>query len=560
MLMSMPAMFRDPLCVLLPEPPWLKILPSHGLVIPIHRFNYTLIYTIGAQKDIQPTIESLKTHHKPASKQQIQRIRSVQAACEFRHLVIDEEISAVDAEDSRRFLLFERDQVMKQAEMCAASLAPIRRTPSEILGEIFLWCLPQTCHPNAEEAPLLLCRVSRFWRYVAESTPQLWSEFSVIPDDLYRRGRYSRLPIYRQHIGMVAEQWISRAGFHSPLSLRLDGSLLVLNIQTIQYFVKNILIQNSARCRTLYLEPPSPSSFDTFFTLTSSHIPLLEHLILKVDQAQKPMPVFETPPRLRKLSITHASGYRHIHPLPWSQLTHLEISSPTEVTTWITIFSQCVMLQHGVFNLWQTHPPLHGDDVIFPHLHDLDIRFEGTLLALFESFHLPVLAKLCLRDFIGCKPFDMWHRLPQLQTLSFVGGVLPDIVDLLELASSVSELTFSGIDLFNFESLFYSLMPKLDQLPTVPRLAKISLDIHSRFITSQFPSQLFVRMIYSRQSTLPGRLPVRLRHVALHAPPNKVDPAALKELNGMLSPLQEAGLLLTWDFDGKTFECPSAWY
>jgi hypothetical protein len=455
--------------------------------------------------------------------------------------------------------------VMKQAEMCAASLAPIRRAPSEVLGEIFIQCLPQICHPDVAEAPLLLCRISRFWRYVAESTPQLWREFAVVEGDLYRRQpRHAyRFPLYRQNITWIAQQWVTRAGSQSQLSLRFDGSLHALDVQAIEYLVKATLIQNSSRCRTLHLEPPSTSSFDSFFALPSSHLSSLEFLILDVDQAHKAMPVFESAPRLRKLSITHASRYGHIHPFPWFQLTHLEISSPTEVSSWITIFPQCIRLQHGTFNLWQAQPPFHGEDVVFPHLHDLDIRFEGTLLALFESFHLPVLTKLCLRDFVGCKPFDIWHRLPRLQKLSFVGGVLPDLVDLLDLATSVVELAFSSVDLFQFDLLFQSLTQTPGSTPIVPKLTKISLDIYSRFTFTKFPNHLFVDMIRSRQSTspphAPGWSPAFLQHVILHAPSNKVDATTLNGLKALLSPLQGQGLLFTWDIDGKPFDHPAIW-
>ncbi|KAF9462009.1 hypothetical protein BDZ94DRAFT_1310031 [Collybia nuda] len=522
-----------------------------------------------AWEDIQPTIELLKTHHEPASEQQIQRIRSFQKTCEFRHLVIDEEISAVDDGDCRRSLSLERERVMKQAEMCAASLAPIRRAPPEILGEIFIWCLPQTRHLNVEEAPLILCRVSRFWRYVAESTPQLWCDFSVVEDDLVRRSRFTRFLLLRQHVISIAKQWVSRAGHHLPLSLRLDKTSAARDLYTAKQLVDEVLIQNSARFRTLHLEPPTPSSFNSFFLLPSSHLPSLEHLILKVDRIQRPMLVFQSAPHLRHLSINYcASRYDRIHPFPWSQLTYLEVSSATEEVIWTNVFSQCTMLQHGIFNVCPDDPPIHRDvpraDVTYPHLHDLDVRFEGTLSELFESFHLPVLKKLCLRDFIGCHPTEMRHRLPQLDNLAFVGGIMPHITDLLELASSASELIFSGVDLFNFQALFSSLTPTPGEVPPMPNLTKLSLDIYSRFHGSRFPSQLFVDMIRTRQPPFPSHLSectlAHLWDITLHTPANRVDAITVTELAALLPPLEEKGLVLTWNPSSEAVGYPSAWY
>jgi len=53
--------------------------------------------------------------------------------------------------------------------------------PSELLGEIFLRCLPQTNYvtPSLDECPIVLTRVCRHWRAVALSTPRLWASLSI---------------------------------------------------------------------------------------------------------------------------------------------------------------------------------------------------------------------------------------------------------------------------------------------------------------------------------------------------------------------------------------------
>ncbi|KAF8874601.1 hypothetical protein BD779DRAFT_249504 [Infundibulicybe gibba] len=68
----------------------------------------------------------------------------------------------------------------------------VSRLPPEILGEIFLHCLPLGKRGtfSTRHAPWLLTKVCRSWRKVALSTPLLWSRF---PSSLKRNpgGRWS---------------------------------------------------------------------------------------------------------------------------------------------------------------------------------------------------------------------------------------------------------------------------------------------------------------------------------------------------------------------------------
>ncbi|KAG2090575.1 hypothetical protein BD769DRAFT_413506 [Suillus cothurnatus] len=54
--------------------------------------------------------------------------------------------------------------------------SPICRLPSEILSEIFLYCLPKDKHLTytSRQAPMLLTRICRQWREVAVGLPMLW--------------------------------------------------------------------------------------------------------------------------------------------------------------------------------------------------------------------------------------------------------------------------------------------------------------------------------------------------------------------------------------------------
>ncbi|KAJ7727922.1 hypothetical protein B0H16DRAFT_1778190 [Mycena metata] len=80
--------------------------------------------------------------------------------------------------------------------------------PPEILSEIFVHCLPAWPRPDPDQAPLLLCRVSRRFREVAVSTPRLWSSLCVDFGD------------YNYPCESIPSLWLSRAR-SVPLSLWL---------------------------------------------------------------------------------------------------------------------------------------------------------------------------------------------------------------------------------------------------------------------------------------------------------------------------------------------------
>ncbi|KAF9553702.1 hypothetical protein CPC08DRAFT_645272, partial [Agrocybe pediades] len=73
----------------------------------------------------------------------------------------------------------EENSIRQDLDMYSRILSPIRRLPFDILGEIFLHCLsedelwPPTLN-DISQAPLLLMRVCRTWRYTTLACPRLW--------------------------------------------------------------------------------------------------------------------------------------------------------------------------------------------------------------------------------------------------------------------------------------------------------------------------------------------------------------------------------------------------
>lgn len=114
-------------------------------------------------------------------------------------------------------LLSERDMLNARIESYRSILSPIRMLPLDILGEIFVRCLPEhnpvMCR---KEAPLVLGRVCSLWRSLSLHLPVLWAGLHVvIPSTQY----VQRLAFVIEGI----ETWLGRSG-SLPLSLSVFGN------------------------------------------------------------------------------------------------------------------------------------------------------------------------------------------------------------------------------------------------------------------------------------------------------------------------------------------------
>ncbi|KAJ6583933.1 hypothetical protein DFH09DRAFT_1308650 [Mycena vulgaris] len=93
--------------------------------------------------------------------------------CQIKQLLIHPaaEIERLDGELIAR-LRDRRLQLSAYVDAHNALISPIRRLPSDIIGEIFIACLPTDRYAviSAHEAPLLLSRVCHAWRTISMST------------------------------------------------------------------------------------------------------------------------------------------------------------------------------------------------------------------------------------------------------------------------------------------------------------------------------------------------------------------------------------------------------
>jgi F-box-like len=87
----------------------------------------------------------------------------------------------------------QRTQTITSIQSYREALAPHRKLPNEILGEIFVCATPMIMLPPKEycrEAPWNITHVCSKWRNVAFATPAVWDNISIMhdaPNSIYRK-------------------------------------------------------------------------------------------------------------------------------------------------------------------------------------------------------------------------------------------------------------------------------------------------------------------------------------------------------------------------------------
>ncbi|KAF9073397.1 hypothetical protein BDP27DRAFT_1215954, partial [Rhodocollybia butyracea] len=117
----------------------------------------------------------------------------------------------------------EKNELETYIEEHRALISPIRRIPSETLGEIFMHCLPSDAHLfvglDLKHAPLLITIVCRHWRRVVINLPALWSSLHILlPPHLSEEVASVDLSPSRRTTGV--NLWLERSAT-LPISLSL---------------------------------------------------------------------------------------------------------------------------------------------------------------------------------------------------------------------------------------------------------------------------------------------------------------------------------------------------
>ncbi|KDQ51309.1 hypothetical protein JAAARDRAFT_62529 [Jaapia argillacea MUCL 33604] len=310
-----------------------------------------------------------------------------------------------------------RDGLDRQIHGYHSLEAPIRRLPPEILGRIFVFCLPKQSIgratrvkssrfvvPYSNGAPLVFCQICHSWRVIALSTPVLWTSLSLT---IRRPYPLNRAVSDRSSYKLLLQTWLSRAGSSQPLSVRLVAEVSELSESSPSVMgVLDSLISYSRQWQHISIHLP-PTSIKQLFHLPKGSTPLLESFhIQPVDEWTESrhfisrISFLRSSPRLRGLEFSPPISEPRLRSLPWSRLTRIAILDAPGVRLTaddcIHILLSCPNVIHCTLTLsqWPRTDPLGVIPSPFNKLETLRVVSSVPLTHLIESLQTPKLRVL----------------------------------------------------------------------------------------------------------------------------------------------------------------------
>ncbi|KAF8628836.1 hypothetical protein AX17_005896 [Amanita inopinata Kibby_2008] len=218
--------------------------------------------------------------------------------------------------------LYERKKELKEdIAYKRALISPIRRLPAELLGQIFLECVPpgELDRKNSSMSPFVLSQVCRQWRAVSHSMQLLWSTFVI-------HCGWSKVSSTAES---RFQSFIDRSG-QQPLSFRFFSFLEERKANS--HPILSRLFELSARWRKVSLCMPYKAFSEDRYK-DPIPLPELESLVLEnphialggLPESMRSAKTFSVAPRLRHLSLEKYLLPTRVFAFPWSQITHLQL-------------------------------------------------------------------------------------------------------------------------------------------------------------------------------------------------------------------------------------------
>jgi hypothetical protein len=291
-----------------------------------------------------------------------------------------------------------RDEVKNTLKAHKVLLSPIRRVPAEILGDIFLQTVPaRFVVPKLDKFPLVLTRVSRFWRHTTLNTHRLWASCHL---DMTRMSWTAGTSL--------AEIWLQRSGI-CPLSLSIQ---IGPDVPPNENFI-SVLTTHAFHWRNLHLDLPS-EWLPLLFNNLAFNLPLLEDLTLKSYRSDRHRPFLLSSIANNLLRLTlmdvDASIVDSFRSQNLTRLTYYEALRlhqclhALEHCPKLTRLSIRVIPDRRHVRIWMLPLPV----VLLPSLQSLLLAGDKALADTLNHFTLPSLCDISIVA-VGLGSFD---RLP----------------------------------------------------------------------------------------------------------------------------------------------------
>ncbi|KAJ7062758.1 hypothetical protein C8F01DRAFT_1135143 [Mycena amicta] len=501
------------------------------------------------------------------------------------------QLQALEAEVSRlRELLTaatkQRDLQKELIEAHRALLSPVRRLPEDILRTIFVSTLPvdRDTAMCADEGPLLLAQICKFWRHVSLTTPRLWSSMHIaMPHPQKNHWQVEQLLV-------ALSTWLQRSGA-VPLSLTIAAPRSISHAFTSrssQVFlsgksdsVLRLLASVASRWQSIrFLPMANLSQMPHFSSLTADDVPLLQSIDLMITEAEYGGLWFSPAascgnvalvgtPNLQSLSFYGGFDILLPHLTSWASLRRCFLRIPPQTLGTsvfpLEIMEKCSKLEYLdiVTGAIDTIIPKTSRAILLPDLKSLSVWGLPTLgwKQLFERVSFPALDSICILSAV----MDLAWLIPFGRRITAIhlsaGGIVADsLVHTLENIPSLRELSLKDEPLVNDDdsekdALFLQRFHPVGGNALCPRLERVRLlNFGSASDTT------FVNFIRSRTAN-PGHSAIGepiacFTHVdlAILGPPQELD------IQAELAPQIARGLVLGVQYTAQATALTAAKY
>lgn len=276
---------------------------------------------------LSPRITELLLCNDAPCDSELDRIHETRKVHERRLHLLEEQIQATQDALERLTREQERDRVTQELENYRIVSSPVRRLPSEILSELFLWCrggdefgsIPSLSGSKRNidsldltHAPWTLVRVCSRWMSIGNALPMLWSSITVDFDTVVRKRPHSTSLLLNLHLQRSGTCLLTVWLRSRKRPIPSDNSLL------------SVLLPSSYRWKCAEFEVDRPS-LQRLSPLRGS-LPVLQKLIVKVVprdgaiQTAK-IDIFEFAPHLRSFQAKAITDIDDKWVIPWCQLS-----------------------------------------------------------------------------------------------------------------------------------------------------------------------------------------------------------------------------------------------
>ncbi|SJL15144.1 uncharacterized protein ARMOST_18629 [Armillaria ostoyae] len=458
---------------------------------------------------------------------------------------LDAEESRLDAflaniqrtiQEKKEILHREKERVLTVIDDSRRVFSPVRRTPVEILAKIFHHTIKFPIHRSRNVSShddewdshftgnliWTIEAVSKQWRMVAMSFPELWSYINIVLTDLEEE----RSLIYRKHLSEQCNRsrnhplLVSIADGNEYRATKFPAQWLAKYLSIISPYIKELgLFLHSStfrRIKRLRLSLPSLEKVSLLFLGTNTF-----------DHNEKLL-LFPSAPRLQTLEVIGIDDTIGYFVLPWQQITtyesyHSSTDSfnvgPTslhrlETLGELTHLENCTLTcEHNAGDLEKSN----GGGSI-----SLDMRTWATpLKQILSRITLPELTSLRL-DCMSREQADTFTSIRGLITIKshcpitvlyFDHGIIleDDILHILRTTSTLEDVRLTHVDV-SLDKTLAELTPKLDRTTVLVPSLKV-LHIGGNIV---FNIGIFVNMVEARWNLPPLNFTSMQRLMEVH--------------------------------------------